>query len=166
MTTPHKWHLIFLFFLTVGLTLIYRAKDPELAFRDKIQEGGNGWLTRHFGTHFPEVDQAQNNLIANLHSTRDKKAKLEQTLQELSDANARQLIQDKIRILTQQEEKLDEITERLEEITYTYILLKSAQHLLPAQADEEDMKVLISEVNAELRQTEEIEQELNATTIE
>lgn len=156
----HKF-LIFLVLLPVAIAVFSLTTNTESAFRDKVEQESKGWLTRHFGTRFPEIATAHANLCVHQHSLRTKIEKLEQTQQELSDTNAQRIISDNIYALTQQEAKLTEICEKLEELTYTYILVHSAQQLLPKLADSEDMKALLSEINQELRVTEEIEKSIN-----
>lgn len=156
----HKF-LILLALLPIVIVVIALSIDTEDAFRDKVGQEGKGWLTRHFGTRFPEIETAHANLCVHQRRLRIKIEKLEQTQQELSDTNAQRIISDNTYALTQQEDKLTEICEKLEELTYTYILVHSARQLLPKLADSEDMKALLSEINQELRVTEEIEKSIN-----
>lgn len=154
-------------FLSLSLlVLCAQIRNPEDVFRDKVKEEGNGWLTKHFGEDIPEVSRAHGLVTSHQHSIQLKKEQLKKTLEELSEDKARQLITEKIQNLTKQEEKLIDITERLEEITYTYILMHSAYLLLPEQTDEADMKALISDINLELRSAEEIEKGINTSITE
>lgn len=166
MTFSHCKSLTFDIVIALLLLIVYQAQSPEDAFRKKIQEEGNGWLTRHFGEKIPEVARAHEQITANLQKLQAQKQKLEQTMLELSDKNAQQLIRKKIDNLTSHETKLTDLTEKAEAITYTYILMHSVHQLIPQQADDEDMKRLLSEINHELRQTEEIEKEINHSEIE
>lgn len=122
-------------------------------------------MTRHFGEKIPEIGRIHEQITANQQKLRTQKQKLEQTMQELSDENAQQLIRKKLDILTSHEIKLAALTEKAEAITYAYILMHSVHQLIPQQADDEDMKRLLSEIHHELLQTEEIEKEINHSEI-
>lgn len=144
----------------------YGNNAHEETLQITVRKSGNGWLVRHFGSRIAGVSLIYERVTLHQGKIREQKTRLSRALQELSDAHAQQVIRDKFAFLSQQEEKLAEIIDRLEELTYTYILMHSAHQLLPELSNEEDMNELLSEINKELKSTEEIEQEIYRDTHE
>lgn len=135
---------------------------PKNTFEAEVQEEGNGWLMRHLGNNIPEINRARQSVEVYHTSISTRKTRLQEELDKLTAPDAQNFVKNKIEQLNQQEAKLNLVVAQLEEITYSYLLMKYAKNVLPTCIEEGELKHIIEESNRQLQQAEEIEREINA----